>query len=446
MNSAEIYEPGRALFDSLHGLEAATRVLARDVNQGFSGPGALLGDLEKAINGLGLKPASTPKPRPEYVQQWQEFLAGQRQYLESRTVRYLCWESDIATNEQFQDYLDREDVSLSARSLQGLVRSCHACWSPIFAASPVVELVRRRLEGYGGPNRLLVKWRDNLQVVLGTQGPERLAARIVEDRQSIKDCCEAWKIEGQSAYLQEVVRLATGFCQDQVRSDAAMGQYFLSELLSWQGWALEKFKHEISETILSSAMERQDFKEAFQRFVLGDDRLRDPRLPRNRTNWLGVSEDACLRFMQWLEREYIEFFFEHALPPGHDPHGRKPFWLRYVNQVRMSRPLLSTDDEYRLQRQIREKNLLFGRITKTTSAFLLDFGPILVIEFSKPGNACYVYERRAADELIPDFWSIRRFTFERLKQERVCVARIVHRPGWQEEMRRVLAHYGIRQG
>ncbi len=446
MNSKVAQESNATLLDALRGLEAATRLFIQDTNQHLPKPETLLTDLEKTINGLGLKPASNPKPRPDYVQQWHEYLAGQQQNLEHRTVRYLCSEPDIATNEQFQDYLDQEDVSLSARSLQWLVRSCHNRWSSEFATSSIIGRIRRRLERYDGQDRLLTKWRDNSQIILGQHGPERFASRMIENRQPIKAYTEAWKIEEQSAYFQEVVRMASGFCRDQVRSDAALGQYFLSELLSWHGWALEKFKHEIGETVLSSATERQDFKEDLQRFVLGDDRLRDPRLPRNRTNWLGVPENACLRFMQWLEREYIEFFFEHALPPGHDPHGRKPFWLRYVNQVRMSRPLLSTDDEYRLQRQIREKSLLFGRITKTTSAFLLDFGPILVIEFSKTGNACFVYEKQASDELIPDFWSIRRFIFERLKQERACVARIVHRPGWQEEMRRVLARYGIRQG
>ena len=37
--------------------------------------------------------------------------------------------------------------------------------------------------------------------------------------------------------------------------------------------------------------------------------------------------------------------------------------------------------------------------------FILDFGPILAIEFSAVGNACYLYEKKSAAEIVPDIWT-----------------------------------------
>ena len=47
-------------------------------------------------------------------------------------------------------------------------------------------------------------------------------------------------------------------------------------------------------------------------------------------NWLGI-QVARQRLLQWLSRADIHFFFEHVLPKGTDPHGRKTFWLKYVS-------------------------------------------------------------------------------------------------------------------
>ena len=113
----------------------------------------------------------------------------------------------------------------------------------------------------------------------------------------------------------------------------------------------------------------------------------------------------------------------------------------------MSRPLLNWEDKGRLQmilRQNREQVGHFGASDGPTSAFLLDFGSVVAIEFSKEGNACYVYEKRALDRVVSDFWAAQPFTIPRLKQRSLCVERVVHKTGWQQEMAGILARYGIR--
>lgn len=87
-----------------------------------------------------------------------------------------------------------------------------------------------------------------------------------------------------------------------------------------------------------------------------------------------------------------------------------------------------------------------GFINGETSAFLLDFGPILVVEFSKVGNACYIYERHWIDNVIPNFWTSQPLMEYKLKQSHICIEKISHRNGWEGNMAGVLARYGIRPG
>jgi len=126
----------------------------------------------------------------------------------------------------------------------------------------------------------------------------------------------------------------------------------------------------------------------------------------------------------------INFFFEHVLPDGTDPHGRKAFWLRYVSRVLMSRPLLNRDDEVRLRVTMQSQHEQMGHCGhvrgRESSAFLLDFGPIVVVEFSRVNNACYLYEKPNSEKVIPDFWSPEPFTIYGLKNRILAAETIGH--------------------
>ena len=79
----------------------------------------------------------------------------------------------------------------------------------------------------------------------------------------------------------------------------------------------------------------------------------------------------------------------------------------------------------------------------STSAFLLDFGRVIVVEFSQVGNAVYVYEHRDVPELDESFWSQARFSLNMLKQKEYCIERMTHSSLWQSKMRTLLAQFGI---
>jgi hypothetical protein len=285
-------------------------------------------------------------------------------------------------------------------------------------------------------------------MLLGPQGHCLFADTLLASRVPIKTYCEQWAVEESSQYAREALRYAVHACQERMRHEAALQAYLLSTLLAWAGWLIQDFHAAIGTTILHH-VSSQDLRlqENLIKVVLSDSRLGDPRLPRNTKNWLGISE-ARQRFLQWLSRADINFFFEHVLPKGKDPHSRKAFWLRYVSRVLMSRPLLNRDDEDRLRvtiRSLKEQIGHFGRIHGPTSAFLLDFGPLVVIEFSQVGNACYLYEKPSSSNVIDDFWSPEVFTVSGLKRRALAIETIVHRAGWQMTLSHLLAHrYGIR--
>jgi hypothetical protein len=177
--------------------------------------------------------------------------------------------------------------------------------------------------------------------------------------------------------------------------------------------------------------------------------LLDPRLPANSPNWVGIGDSARDLVIQWLSAEDIQLFFDHVLPSRSDPHGRKPFWMKYKGKVKRSRPLLSYLDESRWQSNtVTRAKHNYGRMEygSDTSAFMLDFGPVMIVEFSKSGNAAYVYGHRDIPGLSDGFWSTARFSVRVLKQPGNCIDRISHITQWESKMRRLLAQFGIHPG
>jgi hypothetical protein len=179
-------------------------------------------------------------------------------------------------------------------------------------------------------------------------------------------------------------------------------------------------------------------------FILSDSRLGDPRL--HSKNWIGIHEEARKRFIQWLSKEDIIFFFEHVLGKG-DKHGRKDFWMKYVGRLVQSRSLLSSHDEARFSTEIKKSKGVsgsFGRVSGgTASAFLLDFGDIVVVEFRRVG-AIRIYHRADFKKILPDFWTRNTIPLDSLKNSHLSLEAIAHFVGWQNQATQALSKYGIR--
>lgn len=451
-------EVGNGLLHTLHLLKAAALQLEREARKLLPDPSLRLTGLCEAVAALGqARPAQRVHCPEEYVQQWNDFLEGRTESLMPRAVRYLCWQPEVAADKTFQYYLDHEHIPLNARSLQGLVRSCHSRWSPEFAKGQVVTRIRDRLEAYKGGNRVLQRWRENSTVVLGPKGAELLGVDMLQRVSAIKSHCEHWGISDEtSAYVQAAVSHASQVCRDQIDRVPEMRRYLLDELLPWKGWPPGEFKSEVSQTVLHPAASKvAEVRESVTRYVLNDPRLGDPRLPHNRLNWTGLGEGEQ-RVIEWLSQLDIVFFFESVLTKDTDRQGRKAFWLRYVPSVVKSRPLLNRNDRFRLETTLRKNGrglATVGSISATPSAFLLDFGKILVVEFSEVGR-CYFYDASTFAKIVPDFWISQPLNGVALKKLDLCITSVVHRKsksawhggGWEEAASQILAQFGIRQG
>lgn len=416
--------------------------------------------LREVVEQVGQDRPARPVLCPdEFVRQWNLFVAGRGHApAEARGIRYLCWEPDVANSAGFRRHLVTSGFDLRARSIQGLVRSCHKRWSrDLLGANGAVQFVRHCLRGYRGPNRVLKRWRDR-EDLLFDHAP--FARDMLAVGRTPHEQAAQWTVDAQSIFFLSAMEVAAEAIRAP-RSPATADD--VRNILFWDGWELGLFKKEIGRTLLLPDVEQRAALRELVPLVLSDPRLRDPRLPANANNWAGVRTDARDTFIRWLSAADIEFFFEHVLPRGSDPHGRKPFWMSYLHQVKRSRPLLSDGDYARLRRmeaQMRSRVGSFGRVSHaTTSAFLLDFGNLLVIEFSEPKNACYCFAKPLSAQVVPDFWHAAPFNVWRLKRAIPVPSlnidnagdrtlnrgfRFTHAGPWEQKASRQLAIMGIR--
>lgn len=415
--------------------------------------------LRQVVEQVGQDRPARPVLCPdEFVRQWNLFVAGRGPAPGGRGIRYLCWEPDVANSVGFRRHLMTSGFDLRARSIQGLVRSCHQRWSrELLGAKGAVAFARHCLLGYRGPNRVLKRWRE-CEELLFDHAP--FARDLLATGRTPHEQGAQWNVDAQSVFFLSAMEVAA----EAIRAprSRATGDD-VRNVLFWDGWELGRFKKEIGRILLlPDVAERPALRELVP-LVLSDARLRDPRLPANAKNWVGVPTDARDTFIRWLSAADIEFFFEHVLPRGSDPHGRKPFWMSYLHQVKRSRPLLSDGDYARLRRteaQMRSRLGSFGRVDHaTTSAFLLDFGNLLVIEFSEPGNACYCFATPLSARVVADFWGAAPFNFWSLKPRTQVGSlnldnvgdrtlnrgfRFTHAGPWEQKASRQLAIMGIR--
>lgn len=426
---------------------AATTIKAMDIKP----VDEVLSPLITICSNVGSNKPYTPLYVPEeYVRQWKVYLL-QNEKPHARAVRYLCWEPDVASTKKFLDYLHHEQITLSARSLQGIVRACHKHWASVlkdsvFKKGSVIEQVRGMVRDYQGPNRILAKWKGSIDMVLSSKGPELFATAMTKDFKTIKEHSESWAVDVQSEFFKHHAMV---HAVQQCRKSVDRCRYLFAELLHWQLWDNSVFKKMISEFILDDYFNNGATKEMLQNFILSANYLGDPRLPRNNRNWLDIDTEARNTFIQWLSTEDIRFFFEHVLPARKDPQERKSFWLQYIPKLKSSRPLLCFEDEVRLRPLLRDKTKVghFGKIRGSNSAFILDFGQVKAIEFSRVG-ACYIYTDNEFNQIIPELWSSRTFTEVGLKDKNRCVERVRHlityNVDWRKDIMNILARYDVR--
>ncbi len=441
----DVHEPGAAFQQALTRLQSVGQALRQHSQPLVLPP---LTALSKAIAALvpGMAGRALRCPAA-YIVEWQRYVQDPQQYVSARAVRYLCWEPSVATEERFLSYLEHHVGAIGSRSLQGLVWSCHARWSGEFAAGAAVRHVRQRLVTYDGDHVMLRHWRQHADVLLGPTGPRRLGATLLAERLAIAVLCKTWAMDEGSPYVLEVMRQALAGCVRELVSEPALCSYLLSMLLPWPGWTAKDFYTAIDATVRHATIQTTaGIPEQLATLLLADPRLGDPRLPQQAELWQHVSPEARQRVVYWLSRDDMTFFFDVLLPESKDQEERKAFWIRYTPRVVRSRPLLDATDTQRLQmvlQQIPEHAVHFGAMASASSALLVDFGPLVVVQVSELSEGCYVYGKRSFERLVADFWQAEPLTLAALLvSEQAAV--IFHHQTWEKDMAEMLAQYDIR--
>lgn len=381
-------------------------------------------------------------PGDAHLQEWEAYTAGRVENLTSRVIRRLSWHPEVALNERFWDLINRsERIRASAKVIQGLVYSCHSKWDKA-KSLPQFSGIRDTVTSFSGPNGVVKKWQERIHLLLHENSVASLAQEFYRRKMPLEHSVSEIRLFEDTQFIREVVSESARLCINRLE-DAETLDYFVYQILSWEKHYNEIFKEHVNSSVLSTAFDRSDdVKARLVNYVVNDvQRLGDPRLQP--TRWIGI-EQSKDKVLQHLSKEDIIFFFKKVM--ANDVHGRAKFWLEYVPSMVRSRPLLTEMDRVRLRSALNESGNTtrhFGRTTNQYSAFLLDFGNVMAIEFDTLG-ACYLYDARTRDRYFRDFFTDAPFTTDQLKMPRQVLYKKNHQGSWQWPLRQALAQSGVR--
>jgi hypothetical protein len=438
--------------DALEGLHQAPRHLDQASRDLLSiEPQVLFRNIIRTIGDID-KPATPQKPprSEQYLEQWRQYVSGKIVLLDKPALKYLCWESEVVQHSEFCRVLVNNAGTLSPRAIKGLVSTIHYNWHKTAHNDPVTYFTVKELFRYSGKDRTIAKWKEGSKILLENNAAASFAEKeLVSDLNDIKIAADLWAINEDSAFMRFAVVNAFEQILGKIRI-TAVKNYIFHKLLNWDGWRIniDGFRHMISKLIL--APEATTYHDELRSKILNHPMLGDPRLPANRNKWLNMKEEAKKQFIAWLSKEDIKFFFDNILK-GHDPHGRRDFWLKYVDSMLQSRPFLSEATAFPLKSN---RDINFGNLSggQNKAAFVLDFGPLIAVEFSEIGYA-YLYTRDEFTRYVPDLWTRVPVNESRLKNQGIpserkirhqAIAKIVY-VDWRNDAASILSQHGIRK-
>lgn len=381
-------------------------------------------------------------PGDTHIREWEAYIAGRVGTLSSRIIRKLSWHPDIALDQRFWDLVNGSDrIKSTAKALQGLVYSIHSQWNEA-KQLPQFSGVRDAVLAFTGPNGVIRKWQENTYLLLYDDSVAALGRELYRQQMPLERCVSELRLFEDTQFFREVVSECGRLCTDRL-ADPETLDYFVYHILRWEKHYNEVFKEHVNRAVMSAAFDgSDDVKQRLVNYVVNDvQRLGDPRLQPAR--WIGI-EESKNKVLQHLSKEDIIFFFKKVMT--YDAHGRAKFWLDYVPSMVRSRPLLTEMDRIRLRSALAKTGNTtrhFGRTTNQYSAFLLDFGNVMAVEFDTLG-ACYLYDARTRDRYFRDFFTNDPFTTDQLKMPRQAIYRKNHQGNWEWPLRQALAQSGVR--
>lgn len=408
---------------------------------------------------IGAFKPSPPPLDPEKV--WQRFeSSGANIYLlNGLEFRTLCSAPEYAIRPTFTKALeDHTDRLKRGLCLKGLVHSYFSRWRSMEQPEVLERLIKGALDRYPRPGPVIAKWRGE---------PSLFSASAAN---GLAEVAVARKFDFETLLQLQYVPRGPGLAMQAQARGAELAVAHLRALeagsdkdsaLSFLNWMIA---HILTDTLLLGALYTASsalilsrsaevsgpFQEAVRNFVQSCRWLGDPRLRQSAPNWRAMEPEARERFLSWLAKESILFFFNTILPPNDHNRRRAEFWLRYYQKITDFQVAISDADRAKILASKATSRLpLHSRVEgSVASAFLLQFRgwdrDYVVVEFSETGNAAYIYERpmfesKNVNLRTPVFQLARHLKHEGRTD------RILHsQGGWEFPARQKLAELGIR--
>jgi len=373
--------------------------------------------------------------------------------LDPREVRTLCTCPKTATRPELVKALQSDGAPLKRTGcMLGLIFCYFTNWRSTVDQDALEALIRKSLVVYEHRNPLVLKYREHAEWLFSAQCASQLAMKAVNASEDPLGILEKFHVGRASrlasstlvSAVQKLVDSLDGQ-YDQVGSIARL-DYALTKLLVAQ-LPLPIFYSAISKLIMHPLAQAGPFQAQLRAFVLRHNSLGDPRL--GQAKWDSIDKAATQRFLSWMAKENIVFFFNHVLPYNNENRRRKDFWLSYAGRLVDFQVALSACDRHRLNASVHAKDQpQFARLDHlSTSAFLMKFGvpsggDIVVVEFSETGNAAHKFQ---ASVFTVKAGGLRSgsFIFSALKHD-LDDNRIIHRGSWEGLAHNKMAMWGVR--
>lgn len=415
--------------------------------------------LQKLRNKAGTVPTSRPKVDVKAI--WSTFQAAgfDLDALDGLEFRALCCDEETAVRPEFVEALEKAPDRLRRpRCIYGLVNGYFASWRTIASPHRLETLLCRCFEENAGKNLVLNKWRKQSSL-FSSQAAAFLANEICSEQRKVEEILQRHLV-GPLTKLGLAARAGTArmacerFRQEETRHDSEWSFQFLkwlTEHVLSDVTPADTFAEAISSLILSESAKRSEtFQRVLKSYVQTHKRLGDPRTREAGPNWRLMTPEASQRYLSWLARDSIIFFFNTILPNTNENRRRKDFWLRYHDRIRDFQVAVSEADAWKVKANQHKSDLLYhSRIEHpTTSAFLMQFEgwggqQYVIIEFSENGNAAYIYRLGDFHAQKLSLRSPRFAALSRLKFDKTH--RIFHTLEWEPRTAyRLASDFGIR--
>ena len=427
--------------------------------------------LKRTVDALEIKfdSGSRPKPPLDPEEVWAKWrTAGyELAQLDSREVRTLCVSPATAMRPRLIQALTKSPDSLKRlTTFSGFVQAYFGQWRTMADPEWAERLIQRMLEQGRIPrkSRVLEVWRRSLYLFTA-EASKRIGQVVIRDRRAVKQVCAECFIDGSAPVAIDAHEQATSQAVGElIQWDVRIGQESALKELQWISSTLltnalsgDAYRLAMGKLIVSRLAESMPlFQSAIVDLVHADERMGDPRLAHCAPNWRSVSKEAKERFLAWLAKETLQFFFETLVPRNDENRRRANFWLEYAKQqgkIKDFQVAVSDEDRPKVLASRTKTIPSYSRVTMgKTSAFLMVFegygAEYVVIEFSETGNAAYIYSRKAFESGGVKLRSHSFHLRDDLKRMDDAHERILHltetRQRWEVKAKRILAELGIR--